>query len=595
MIRSVLSAAASFAIATLASGACASSVRAPAPVPAPSEPSARVTALADEFMAAYFERFPEVVTFYGLPNRRHDRVTDNSLAGVKAWERREDAWLSRVRAIDGAAVAGMPAGVAYGILKETLESSVDARVCRGELWSINQLVGWQANLGYLADVQPVGTEQARAEALARWRALPAFIDAEVTNLREGVRLGYTAPRQNATLVLQQIDALLAMPVVESPLYGPAKRDSTPAFQSSLGQAIERDVNPALRRFRDYLEMEYIPRARTTIAVTALPQGRACYGALVRAFSTLQVPPDEVHRLGLQQMARIESEMKTIAERSFNTSDVRALLERLKSDSQYTYRTREEVIEHSRAAIARAEREMPKWFGILPKAKVVVERYPEFRERTAVGEYQAPAEDGSRPGVFLISTYEPTKRSRSGPESVAFHEAIPGHHLQTAIAMERGAANHPIARYLGNSGYSEGWGLYAERLADEMGLFSSDLDRIGMLSEQALRAARLVVDPGMHVLGWTRDQAIDYMAARTTAPRAEIVSEVDRYIVWPGQATAYMLGMLEILRLREQAKRELGAKFDIRAFHDRILENGSVPLPMLRGAVERWIAAVKAGG
>ena len=302
----------------------------------------------------------------------------------------------------------------------------------------------------------------------------------------------------------------------------------------------------------------------------------------------------MHKLGLGQIARIESEMRTIAQRSFATSDVRGLLDRLKTDTQYTFRTREQIMEHSRAAIARAEREMPKWFGILPKAKVIVERYPEFREKTAVGEYQAPAEDGSRPGVFLISTYEPTKRSRSGPESVAFHEAIPGHHLQTAIAMERGSANHPIARYLGNSGFSEGWALYSERLADEMGLFTADLDRIGMLSEQALRAARLVVDPGMHVLGWTRDQAIDYMASRTTMPRAEIVSEVDRYIVWPGQATAYMLGMLEIERLRAHAQRELGPRFDIRAFHDRILENGSVPLPFLSGAVERWIAAVRAG-
>lgn len=573
--------------------ACAGVTNAPAVSPA--SPAARATQIADDFMAAYFERYPEVVTLYGLPNRRHGRLTDNSLAAITAWEQREDAWLRDLRGVDASAIAGTPAGVAYAILDEALQASVATRVCRGELWGLNQLVGWQANLGYLADIQPVGTEQARTDAVARWRALPRFIDTEIANLREGVRLGYTAPRQNATLVLQQVDALLAMPAVESPLYGPAKRDSTPAFRSSLAQIIDREVNPALRRFREYVETEYLPRARTTIAVSALARGRACYGAAVRQFSTLDVPPEEVHQLGLQQMARIESEMRTIAQRSFNTTDVRGLLDRLKSDTQYTFRTREEIIEHSRAAIARAEREMPKWFGIMPRAKVVVERYPEFREKSAVGEYQSPAEDGSRPGVFMISTYEPTKRSRSGPESVAFHEAIPGHHLQIAIAMERGSANHPIARYLGNSGYSEGWALYAERLADEMGLFTSDLDRIGMLSEQALRGARLVVDPGMHVLGWTRDQAIEYMAARTTMPHAEIVSEVDRYIVWPGQATAYMLGMLEIQRLRDQAQRELGAKFDIRAFHDRILENGSVPLPALRGAVERWIASVQAGG
>jgi uncharacterized protein (DUF885 family) len=563
--------------------------------PAPSTtPAVRVTALADTFMAAYFERNPESVTYYGIPNRRHDRLFDNSPAAARAWEAREDAWLREVHAIDAASLAGTPAAVAYGILKETLEASVASRVCRGELWGLNQLVGWQSNLGYLASIQPVGTDQARTEALARWRALPRFIDTEIANLREGVRIGFTAPRQNAQLVLQQIDALRSGAVTESPLYGPATRDSTPVFQAAVAQVIEQEINPALQRYRDYLEKEYLPQARTSIAVSALPSGADCYRASVRQFSTLEVPAEEVHRLGLQQMARIESEMKAIAERSFATSDVRGLLDKLKTDTQYTFRTREEIMEHSRAAIARAEREMPKWFGILPKAKVVVERYPEFREKSAVGEYNAPAEDGSRPGVFLISTYEPTKRSRSGPESVAFHEAIPGHHLQIAIAMERGSANHPIARYMGNSGYSEGWALYSERLAEEMGLFTADIDRIGMLSEQALRAARLVVDPGMHVLGWTRDQAIEYMAQRTTMPREEIVSEVDRYIVWPGQATAYMLGMLEIQRLRDHAQRELGSRFDIKAFHDRILEDGSVPLPTLRAKIDRWIASVKAG-
>lgn len=578
------------AVALLTTTSCSRHTNALAPAA-----SARVSALADAYMEGYFERYPEAVTQYGLPNRSHDRLQDNSLSASSAWHGREDGWLRDVNAIDAASLAGTTDAVVYAILRETLEASIASRVCRGELWALNQLVGWQANLGYLASIQPVGTERARTEALARWRALPRFIDGEIANLREGVRLGYTAPRQNAQLVLQQIDALRAGPVNASPLYGPATRDSTPAFRAAIAQVIEREIDPALRRYRDYLETEYLTRARTTIAVSALPDGRACYRTAVRQHSTLDVPAERVHQLGLQQMARIEQEMKTIAERSFATSDVRGLLDRLKSDTQYTFRTRDEIMAHSRAAIARAEREMPKWFGIVPKAKVVVERYPEFRESSAVGEYNPPAEDGSRPGVFLISTYEPAKRSRAGPESVAFHEAIPGHHLQSAIAMERGGANHPIARYMGNSGYSEGWALYSERLADEMGLFTADLDRIGMLSEQALRAARLVVDPGMHALGWTRDQAIEYMAARTTLPHAEVVSEVDRYIVWPGQATAYMLGMLEIQRLRDHAQRALGAKFDVKAFHDRILENGSVPLPTLRGTIDRWIAAVKASG
>jgi len=306
-----------------------------------------------------------------------------------------------------------------------------------------------------------------------------------------------------------------------------------------------------------------------------------------------VSPRQVHELGLAQVAKIDAEMLEIARRSFGTSDVPTLLERLRTDPRYSFRTREEVISYSQDALDRAKAAMPKWFGILPKADVVIRRYPEFRERSAAGEYQTPAEDGSRPGVYFILTYDPTKRSRSGAQSVTFHETIPGHHLQMAIRQELKSAVHPIARYLGNAGYNEGWALYAERLADEMGLYSSDLDRLGMLSDQRWRAARLVVDPGIHVFGWTRERTINYLLGHTTASRSDVEAEVDRYIIWPGQATAYMLGMLEIRRLRAEAERALGSKFDIREFHDRVLEEGSLTLPMLREKIRRWIAQARA--
>jgi uncharacterized protein (DUF885 family) len=241
--------------------------------------------------------------------------------------------------------------------------------------------------------------------------------------------------------------------------------------------------------------------------------------------------------------------------------------------------------------------MPRWFGILPGAGLVIRPQPAYREPTA-DQYNPPAEDGSRPGVYLISTYEPEKKSRCGPESTAFHETIPGHHLQNVIALER-KDRHPLLRFgvflpgaVYNAAYSEGWALYAERLADEMGLFSSDMDRLGMLGQQAWRAARLVVDPGMHVLGWSRQQAIDYMLAHTTAARAEVESEVDRYIAWPGQAVGYMIGALEIRRIRGDAQQKLGPRFDIRQFHDRVLEDGSLPLPMLRQKIDRWAAAAE---
>lgn len=240
--------------------------------------------------------------------------------------------------------------------------------------------------------------------------------------------------------------------------------------------------------------------------------------------------------------------------------------------------------------------MPRWFGLLPKADVRLEPQPAFREPTS-DQYNGPSEDGSRPGVYLYSTWEPTKKSRCGPESTAFHETIPGHHLQVAIALERAQA-HPLQRFgvydaalRHNGAFGEGWALYSERLADEMGLFSGDLDRLGMLSAMAYRAARLVVDPGLHVLGWSRERAIDYLTAHTTAARSEAESEIDRYIAWPGQATGYYVGYLEIARLRAEAQRRLGARFDIRAFHDRVLEDGALPMPALGAKIERWIGKI----
>jgi uncharacterized protein (DUF885 family) len=370
---------------------------------------------------------------------------------------------------------------------------------------------WLPDLGR---VQPIGTDELRAQALARWRALPRFIDTEIAKLREGIRRGYTAPKRNVRLVIGQMDALLSTPATESPFYGPAARDSTPPFQRELEAIVATGINPAIKRYRDFLEREYLRRARETIAVSANPDGAICYRAAVRSFSTLDVSPRQVHELGLEQVAKIDAEMQAIARRRFGTSDVPALLERLKTDPRYTFRTRDEVVRYSQAALDRAKAAMPTWFGILPRAHVVIRRYPAFRERSAAGEYHPPAEDGSRPGVYYILTYDPTKRSRSGSQSVTFHETIPGHHLQIAIALERKTAAHPIARYLRNAGYTEGWALYAERLADEMGLYSSDLDRMGMLSDQRWRAARLVVDPGIHALGWTREQAIDYMRPNT---------------------------------------------------------------------------------
>lgn len=552
--------------------------------------SGEASRLADEYVAAYFERFPETATRLGIAGTDHGRVTDNSLDAIARWSAREDAWLARVRAMDPAGLEGSPGWVTYGILRELLEGSTAARVCRHELWSVSSAPsGWQASYATLAGLQPVGTDSLRRQAVRRVEGLAGYIDVETVKLREGAGQGYTAPRVIVEAVIRQVDGLLETPVDSSPFVSPAARDTSADFTADLVRAVAGTLYPAIRRYRNYLAGEYLAAARARPGVSAIPRGAECYRAEVRRFSTLDLPPEEVFEAGEREMNAIRQEMSALARRSFGTSDLPALLQRLREDPAFTFRTREEIVESSRAAIERARRASPAWFGVLPKAELEIRQHPEFRQREgAVAQYSSPPEDGSRPGIFWITTYRPEVTPRAYAEATAFHEGIPGHHLQIAIAQERTGA-HPITRYFGFSGFSEGWALYSEGLADEMGVYSDDLARMGLLASRAWRDARLVIDAGIHTRGWTREQAVDYLGRATTMSPVQVQGEVDRYISWPGQATSYMLGNLEIRKVRSGAEQGMGPRFDIREFHDRVLGNGGVTLPMLRRQVERWVA------
>jgi uncharacterized protein (DUF885 family) len=551
----------------------------------------RVRQLADTYLTAYFAQHPDEATLDGVANTRHDRLPDNSPAALASWQQREDAWLAVLKRIDAKRLAGRPEWVAYGIMRDAIEGSIATRVCRFELWSVAHTGGgWLSTITSLAALQPVGSDEARRQALARWHAVPAYIATETANHREGLRRGYTAPRHNVEIALSEIDTLLATPTERSPLYDPARRDSTPGFGAGLAQVIDREIVPAMRAYRDFLAAEYLGRARTEIGVSANPHGSDCYRASIRATTGLALTADSVHRLGLATVDQLEAQMEAIAIRSFGTSDVSRLLERLRSDTTYTFHTREEMLQRAREALERARAAIPRWFGRLPRAPVVVEPYPAFRERQSVGEWNPPAEDGSRPGIYYLSTYDPRHKSRADLEPLSFHETIPGHHLQGTIALERGDTIPAIARYFWSPGMGEGWAEYAEQLADEMALYSSDTARFGMLADITLSATLLVVDTGIHEFGWTRTQAIDYIREHTHVPLLRAEVGVDRYPVWPAQGLSYGLGRLEIRRLRALAVRRLGDKFDIRTFHDRVLENGAVPLPLLRASIERWLDA-----
>lgn len=553
--------------------------------------AARVDSLADAFFDATLELNPELYTGYGIAAADHSRIRDNSLAGVRAAEARMDGFRAAADEIDPTPLAGTPQEVTFAVLRDALDSELATRVCRFELWGVASYVnGWQAQYTDLAIIQPVGTDTLRAQALSRARELPRYVANEIDNLREGLRLGYSSPKVIVRNVISQLDALTSGRPARSPFHSPADRDSSTAFSTALTRRIVEDINPAIRRYRDFLRDEYLPKAREALGVSANPGGAACYAATIRAFATVELTADSVFTRGIDEMSRIQDQMRLVASRRFSDEPLNTLLPKLRSAPRYTFRTSQEIIDTSRAVVQRGKAAMAKWFGRLPKADVIIQPYPEFRQKAgAPGQYQAAPDDGSRPAIFLINPSDPTHQSRADAENTAIHEAIPGHHLQVAIAKER-TDLHRLTRYSFNSGFGEGWALYAERLGDDMGLYSGDLARMGMLGSEAFRAARMVIDAGIHTKGWTREQAVNYLREHTLLPPGQIQGEVDRYISWPGQAPSYMIGRSEILRLREHAKSALGTRFDIRAFHDQVLEYGTIPLALLRTRIERWVAA-----
>ena len=543
-----------------------------------------IEAVADDYLHEMLLRFPATGTYYSLPDARHDKLFDNSPDALLAWHAKEDAWLAALTAIGAPTDIGSRDWVTYGILFEELSGSIATRVCRSELWAASSITAWHTDLPVMFDLQPVGSAAARSAALQRLSRVADYIDTEASNLRAGLDFGFSAPRPTVAGVPAEIRALLDK---DNPFLNVATRDDDAEFTKAVHEIFATQIAPAIERFASYIDNDYLPKAREELAVSANPRGEQCYSALVRAFTTISVAPEVIHETGLQQIANIRADMQAIIDEHFGGGEIEPFLRRLNVDPEFTFASEAEILQRARNTLAGIRPLMPELFAVLPKADVIIKPYPSYRE-SGTGEYWSSSEDGTRPGTMYIPTSHPEQRSRTGQQSFLYHETIPGHHLQGAIALELGDRVHPIARYLWNSGYGEGWALYAERLMDELGQYSTPLDRIGMLSDQGARAARLVIDTGLHTMGWTRQQAVDYMLANTAWPPIDVESEINRYIAWPGQANAYMLGMLEIMKLRALAEEAFGDDFDEREFHARVLENGSVTLPMLQEAVLAWI-------
>jgi uncharacterized protein (DUF885 family) len=543
-------------------------------------PDARVLAIADAYVADVFEERPGAVARLRPAGARHDGLPDDSLAGAAARAARRDGWRAELARIDRAALASDAARLAFDLARSRLADDAALRVCRLELWRVSQMGGWPVAFSDVALAQPVGSEALRAQALARWARLPAYVEAQHEALRRGLAGGWSAPRVVVALVIGQLDGLLAAAPEADPFASPALRSDDAAFRARFLALLEGEVKPALRRHREFLAGEYLPRAREAAGVAANPDGAACYRAALRASTTLELDPAAVHARGLAALDEIEAEMREISRASFGGEPLPALLERLRSDPAYRYRDREHVLAQAEAALGRAWAALPRAFGRIPAARAILEPIPAFQERTAAAHYLQAALDGSQPAAYRVRLYEAERQSWTGGESTAFHEVVPGHHLQVALANEN-AALPAIARFLFSSGFVEGWALYAEHLADELGLYSGPADRLGMLGNRAWRAVRMVVDTGLHVFGWERERAIAFLLAHTALSPAQAAQEIDRYIAWPGQAPSYLLGYEEIRALRREAEQRLGPRFDPRVFHDAVLGGGSVTLPVLR--------------
>ena len=469
-------------------------------------------------------------------------------------------------------------------------SRADLLEARLAEFAVNPISGPQAMLPVRFPKLSLPTAEVAEAMSGKLRGVGPAFDAMADRLREGVANARTPAAFAIEQTLPQLDEWLATPIAADPLLNigapPTVPDPT-AWRASLEQIVADEIRPAVRRYRDVLHRDVLPHARSEehVGLTWLPDGADAYDRTIRLFTTLSLPAEQIHEIGLAQVESLADEYRQLGPQVTGSSDLAQILAALRDDPALHHTNAADIVAASKVALATAKAAMGGWFGILPKADCDVES----ATSGAVAYYFSPALDGSRGGTFFMNTSEPTGWGRYQIESTAYHEGIPGHHLQLAIAGE--LSNIPEFRKRAFiSAFGEGWGLYAERLSDEMGLYSSPLDRMGMLSADSMRACRLVVDTGIHALGWSRRQAIDYMLANSPMRESHVSAEIDRYIVSPGQALSYMLGRLEIQRIRANAEATLGERFEIKAFHDTVLGSGSLPLTTLDRVVRDWLAA-----
>ncbi|MER7010849.1 DUF885 domain-containing protein [Saccharopolyspora sp. NPDC000359] len=534
--------------------------------------------LADELLAVMFRADPVSASLYGVHDR-DDELPDISAAGELAFRERAEDIRVRAMAVD-TSHADLEQRLTVAAVvhhAQALVAQFDARA--PEYTVVGSLFAPVA--GLLFHLAQVSVDDARqgADFVSRLRRVPEFVASAAQRHREGVATGLVPVRALVDDAIRHLDDHLAAPGAD-PLLIPELPDA--ALEQERKRVLAELVHPALREYRQVLATEVAPHARPVQqpGLCWLPGGHETYHRLVSANTCTDHTPRELHEIGRERISALREELAELGARVWGEGDPDAVLHRLRTDPALRWRDGEELLASAREAVARAELVAPQWFATLPSQPCEVRALPgPTTDSTPIGVYTAPAVDGSRPGVFFANTERAEQRPRYSSETIAFHEVVPGHHLQFSLAQLR--TELPLLRRLiPITAYTEGWGLYTERLADEMGLYSDDVARMGMVAQDLVRAARLVVDTGLHEFGWSRQRAVDQLAEHTTLPRLEVESEVDRYISLPAQALSYLVGKLEIDRVRATAQRLLGADFDIRRFHDAILRHGALPMSTL---------------
>ncbi|HVP61283.1 MAG TPA: DUF885 domain-containing protein [Myxococcaceae bacterium] len=570
-------------------------------------PSSALAALLAEDWQHHLSRSPTYASILG-DRRWNDRWDDLSAPAIEADHQHDVAFLKSLGKLTSGKLSEADRLNAELIGREHRES-VEAHALGLQLLPLNHLRGLPEATGEFPGVQNAGelgsqlrftTVEDYRDWVARLDGFGSYIDQTIALLQEGVRRKMVWPRVVLERIPPQLDKLIDAGPTATPFYAPFTRipDSLPeAERRTLAQTAERlireRVQPAYRRLRDFVVRTYLPAAPTEVGVGRWPDGERIYGWSVRHYTTTDITAEQAHQLGLSEVARIRAEMEAVKAKAGFKGTLTEYFQHLRTDPRYFFKTGDELLLHVRDLAKRIDPKLVRLFGTLPRAPYGVGPTPAAMAPDApTGFYYAGAEDGSRAGTYWVNTYRPETRPRWEMVPLTLHEAVPGHHLQTALAAEQ--QDLPaFRRHLYHSAFGEGWGLYSETLADELGLVDEPTDRFGQLVFEMWRAVRLVVDTGMHMKGWSRARAIQYSLENTPRAELDVTNEVDRYLVYPGQALAYKIGQLKIRELRTRAEKALGQRFDVRAFHDAVLLQGSLPLDVLERRIDAWIAAQKA--